>query len=236
MVARARTISVLYLKMYNKPTLLYSAGCYGAFCLQMLNLNDVVAAESYHDRPIDYLYTRPNRADHHLIKEEDLDSPIIKITYTDEHADLINRNKWTKVKNHLNEQAAATFPNNKNKELYTMAIHKCNLLDKDNPFKKIVKKDTVEIKFDWFLSDLNTWSSKFKIVFEKFNIPLSGQYLQNCFEIFHKSQEHVFKAHEQKNDLIEESNKLAETYFKNYKNEYSEFYFDEIYKKWENKT
>jgi len=217
--------------MYNKPKLIYSAGCYGAFFAKMLNLNKIIAEESYHAKPTDYFYTQPNSADHHLIKEEDLDSAIIKITYTDEHADLINRNKWTKVKGHLEEQSKKTYPNNKNKELYTMAIHKLMLLDKDNPFKKTVKKDTLEIKFDWFCSDLNTWSSMFKIIFEKLNIPLSGQYLQNCFEIFNKSQEHIFKAHEQKNDLIAESNKLAEIYFKNYKNDYRECYFDEIYTK-----
>jgi hypothetical protein len=132
----------------------------------MLNLNKIIASESYHTEPTEYLYTQPNRSDHHLVREEDIDSAVIKITYTDQDVDLINRNKWTKVTGHLKEQAIATFPNNKNKELYTMAIHKCNLLDNDNQFKKIIKKDTIEIKFNWFLGDLNVWLSVFKDVFK----------------------------------------------------------------------
>ena len=123
--------------MHNKPTLLYSAGCYGAFCLQMLNLNRIIPSQSYHDQAVDCQYTQDNRPDHHLVSEKDIESPIIKITYIDDDVDLINRNKWTKVENHLKEQALATFPNNKNKELYTMAIHKCNLLHEDNQFKKL---------------------------------------------------------------------------------------------------
>jgi len=215
--------------MHKKPTLLYSAGCYGGFCLQMLNLNKIIANESYHTETTEYLYTQPNRSDHHLVREDDIDSVVIKITYTDQDVDLINRNKWTKVTGHLKEQAIATFTNNKNKELYTMAIHKCNLLDNDNQFKKIIKRDTIEIKFNWFLGDLNVWLSVFGDVFKKLKIPTSDQYLQNCFEIFNKSQEPIFRAHKEKNDLIEESNKLATIYFKKYKNEYSEFYFDQIF-------
>jgi len=215
--------------MHKKPTLLYSAGCYGAFCLQMLNLNEIIANKSYHNQSTDYQYTQPNRPDHHLIKEEDIDYPIIKITYTDEDVDLINRNKWTKVENHLKEQAIATFPNNKNKELYTMAIHKCNLLNNDNQFKKVIKEDTLEIKFNWFLGDLDIWLLKFYKVFETLKIPTNKEHLQKCFNVFNKSQELILKAHRQKNDLIEESNKLATIYFQKYKNEYSEFYFDKIF-------
>jgi hypothetical protein len=215
--------------MHKKPTLLYSAGCYGAFCLQMLNLNKIVANNSYHNQPIDYQYTQHNRPDHHLIKEEEIDCPIIKITYTDEDVDLINRNKWTKVENHLKEQAIATFPNNKNKELYTMAIHKCNLLNNDNQFKKVIKEDTLEIKFNWFLEDFDIWLLKFYKVFETLKIPTNKESLQKYFHVFNKSQEFILKAHKQKNDLIEESNKLATIYFQKYKNEYSEFYFDKIF-------
>ena len=215
--------------MHKKPTLLYSAGCYGAFCLQMLNLNEIVSAEFYHDQPIDYRYTQNNRPDHHLVGEENIESPIIKITYTDDDIDLINRNKWTKVENHLKEQALATFPNNKNKELYTMAIHKCNLLDKDNQFKKIIKKDTVEIKFNWFLHDLEGWLLVFYNVFERLQIPAKHEYLKNCYAVFHAGQKSILKAHQEKDDLIEQSNQLAEIYFKKHGNEYSEFYFDQIF-------
>jgi hypothetical protein len=87
--------------MHKKPTLLYSAGCYGAFCLQMLNLNEIIANESYHNQPTDYQYTQPNRPDHHLIKEEEIDclieKEVTKYTYAlDEQLKLINREEFFK--------------------------------------------------------------------------------------------------------------------------------------------
>lgn len=215
--------------MRNKPTLLYSAGCYGGFCIQMLNLHKIIPSQAYHERQVNYRYTQKNRPDHHLIDEQNVKSPIIKITYMDQDADLINRNKWTKVDNHLKDQALATFPNSKNKELYTMAIHKCNLLDEHNQFKKIIKQDTIEIKFSWFLLDLEEWLLQFYDIFERCEIPVEQEYLKTCHNIFRTSQEHILKAHQEKKDLIEQSNQLANTYFKKYKNEYSEFYFDQIF-------
>jgi hypothetical protein len=203
--------------MHKKPTLLYSAGCYGAFCLQMLNLNEIMPSHSYHNQLTDYRYTQTNRPDHHLINEKDIDSLVIKITYTDDDVDLINRNKWTKVENHLKEQALVTFPNNKNNELYTMAIHKCNLLDKDNQFKKIIRKDTVEIRFSWLFYDLENWLLEFYNIFERLQIPVRHVYLKNCYDIFHMSQAPILKAHQEKNDLIEQSNQLANIYFQKHK-------------------
>ena len=201
------------------------------FLIQMLNLNQIMPSQSYHTQTINYRYTQPRRPDQHLINEEDVDSLIIKITYTNQNVDLINRNKWTMVENHLKEQALVTFPNNKNNELYTMAIHKCNLLDENNQFKKIIKKDTVEIKFDWFFYDLKSWLLEFYNIFERLQIPVKQVYLKNCYDILHISQAPILKAQQEKDDLIEQSNQLANIYFQKYKNEYSEFYFDQIFNK-----
>jgi len=102
-------------------------------------------------------------------------------------------------------------------------------LDLLNQFKKIIKKDTLEIQFNWFLHDLEVWLSEFYNVFEVLQIPIKHEYLKNCYDVFHNSQESILRAHQEKNDLIEQSNQLASIYFQKYKNEYSEFYFDQIF-------
>ena len=66
-------------------------------------------------------------------------------------------------------------------------------------------------------------------MFERLQIPAKHEYLKNCYDVFHTSQEPILKAHQEKKDLIEQSNQLAEIYFKKHKNEYSEFYFDQIF-------
>ena len=82
----------------DKPTVLYTAGSYGAFLNNVLNEQNVTANESYHT--VNYnrkeTNTTPNFTKHHVLKEDDIDGPVIKITYSDGNIAMINRNKWTK--------------------------------------------------------------------------------------------------------------------------------------------
>ena len=216
--------------MHDKATLLYTAGSYGSFLLNILNKNEISPSEYYHDKHIDYKFTNGNIYNHHLLKEHDLTNTVIKITYTDNDISLINRNKWHKVQNHLQEQSLKTFPNNKNKELYSMAIHVCNLLDKNNHFRKIENYNNIEVKFNWFLEDFNSWLKNFGNVFKKLDIPFDSSLLERQHIIFNKSQQNILKQEKYGNDLISKSYKLAKKYFLKYNTEYSEMYFDNIYK------
>lgn len=213
----------------DKPTLLYTAGSYGAFLLFVLNQNEITVGESYHNKAIVYRNTNENIDNHHLIDENVVGHKVIKITYQDNDISLINRNKWHKVTGHLESQASATFPNNPNKELYTMAIHVCNLLDKNNHFRAMQNNQNIEFKFEWFLQDFDSWVSTFGKTFQKMQVAMDLNLLRSQFDAFNQSQRAILQAEQNANDLISRSYSLAKKYFSKYNNQYSELYFNEIF-------
>jgi hypothetical protein len=211
-----------------KTNLLYPAGCYGEFTFRMLNLKETTSSLSYNAH-IEPVYTEKYNANHHLEKEQNINGHVTKITYTDADIDLINRNKWTKVKGHLEEQAIRTFPDNSNRELYTIAIYKCDLLNQNNHFKKLENPSNLEIKFNWFLSNCENWLFNFGNIFKSLFIPITDNKLEDYYNIFSTSQQSIIKQHQENNDLIAEANIFGEKYFKKYGCDYNELYFNEMH-------
>ena len=161
--------------------------------------------------------------------EKESDEFHIKVTFNESNVDLINRNKWTKVKGHLEEQAIRTFPDNSNRELYTIAIYKCDLLNQNNHFKKLENPSNLEIKFNWFLSNCENWLFNFGNIFKSLFIPITDNKLEDYYNIFSTSQQSIIKQHQENNDLIAEANIFGEKYFKKYGCDYNELYFNEMH-------
>jgi len=202
----------------SKTTVLFEAGTYGQFLIKVLNLSLLTEQTHFLLPGITYVNTTPKRADHHLIDDDELDSHVTKITFEDSDSDLINRNKWTKLPEHLDEQANLTFPKDSNSKLYTIACSKINLLDPKNFFKKIKKEQNFEFKFKYFHYDIKNYIIQVDNLFSKLKIKVSKNYLENSKKTFDNSQESIKKAHDIKNDLIHEGNKLGELYFQKFGN------------------
>tara|TARA_R100000081_G_C4774447_1_gene147668 strand:+ start:108 stop:752 length:645 start_codon:yes stop_codon:yes gene_type:complete len=202
----------------SKTTVLFEAGTYGQFLIKVLNLCVLTEQTHFLLPGIIYVNTTPKRADHHLIDDNELDSHVTKITFEDSDSDLINRNKWTKLPEHLDEQANLTFPKDPNSKLYTIACSKINLLDPKNFFKKIKKESNFEFKFKYFHYDITNYTIQVDNLFSKLKIQVAKNYLENSKKTFDKSQESIKKAHDIKNDLIHEGNQLGALYFQKFGN------------------
>ena len=197
--------------------------------MRILNLTEI-SIQTHFDLPKEYINTTPKRADHHLIDEDYVDGHITKITFTNDDADLINRNKWTKLPEHLKDQANNTFVGNKNAELFTIACNKINLLNPNNIFKKIKNKETLEIKFKTFHLGTIEFVTFFLELFSKLKIKVTKNYLEQCKSMFDISQENILKENNNKNDLIHEGNKLGELYFKTFSNDIKTENFEKLLK------
>jgi len=174
--------------------------------------------------------THPKRKDHHLIQEEQVDTHTTKITYEKGDENLINRNKWFKLQEHLEEQANLTYPNSKNKKIYTIAINKCNLLDQNNIFRKITRDTTLEIKFKTYLESASKFANIFEQVFEQLRISFNKNLIISSHSNFLKGQEEIFQNHKTGNDIFAEGNILGEKYYQQYGLNFNESNFDKIYK------
>ena len=212
-----------------RTNLLYPAGCYGEFFFRMLNLKETTESLSY-SANFNPINTEEYNGNHHIMSEKDINGHVTKITYTDDDIDLINRNKWTKVQGHLDEQSIKTFPNNSNRNLYTMAIYKCDLLDKTNHFKSIEKNSNLEVKFKWFLQSMEQWLINFGNIFKVLSIQINENKIKEYYNIFTRSQQEILEQHSQSNDLIAKSNQLGKMYFDRHGNEYNELHFDKLCK------
>ena len=208
--AKVPTTSVLYLTVI-KTTLIYEAGCYGEFVFNLLNLREIKPEIRYNAHGFDPINTHPFRHDHHLLSENDVKGHVTKITYTDKYIDLINRNKWTKVTGGIENFTSQKFPEHINKTLFAIAIGKINLLDSANKFKKILRADTLEIKFESFFFEKSRWITNFANLLEKLGIKVNISYLEECHTIFSKSQEKLIKFN--KEDTIFLGNKLGDYYY-----------------------
>lgn len=215
--------------MDNLPIVIYTAGSYGNQVLRVLNKNPAQKVLTYDGLEAEYKHTRPTFAEHHLSTEDSVEPPIVKVTYGDNDISIINRNKWTKVAEHLEEQADKTFPGNINRQLYTMAIHVCNLLDENNHFRLIQKTDTVEFKCETFRQNLDAWVTNFKKVEETFNIPHDADHIASHYQTFQIAQQKIFEDERTSNDDIAKSFKLGKIYYQKYKNNYNVNYFNEIF-------
>ena len=217
-----------------KPTILYTAGSYGGLLVRIINNAPPLIAETYHLENWNLQYTLPARRvfvgnDHHLVFENKIEGPIIKITYDNDDISLINRNKWHKIKNHLLEQANKTYPNNPNKKIYTMSIHVCDLLG-STLFKSIEKKETSEFKFKFFTQNLSVWKYQFGKLHDTLGIPLNNLALAEHYDCFQKGQEIILKKHRDDNDDIAKSYKLGKKYYSIHHNKYNEDYFNQLFK------
>lgn len=214
----------------HKTTLLWAPGTYGEYTLRLLNKNSIPNnVQEYGVLKRQVQNTLPKRADHHLIEEDKVDTHVTKITYKVGDENLINRNKWCKLQEHLEEQSMKTFPNNKNRKVYTIAINKCNLLDSHNIFKKITKKTTLEIKFEWYLEPADKFAENFANIFDQLNIPIQKDELISSHSNFLQGQKEIFDAHKKNNDIFAEGNQLGEKYYQQYGLNFSEINFDKIF-------
>ena len=214
-------------QMVSKPTLLYTAGSYGGLLSRIINNAPPLIAETYHSKNLDLQYTLPTRNDHHLVSENDIEGRVIKITYDNNDISLINRNKWHKVKDHLLEQSNRSYPNNPNKEIYTMAIHVCDLLGA-TLFKSIEKKETIEFKFKFFTQDLSAWKYQFGKIHNTLRIPFNNLTIAEHYDCFQKGQEIILNKHRDDNDDIAKSYKLGKKYYSVHHNHYNEDYFNQL--------
>ena len=217
MVVKVKIILVHYLTV-NKTTVLFEAGTYGQFLLKLLNLTEISITEHFEFPYITYTNTTPKRSDHHLIEEKEIKGHVTKITFDNLDADLINRNKWTKLPEHLEEQANKTFYNDKNAKLFTIACNKINLLSPNNIFKKVASTNTLEVKFKSFHFDIPNFIYYFIDIFSKLNIPITKDYLERSKKNFDISQNNIIEANNKKNDLIHDGNILGQMYFDTFGN------------------
>ena len=202
----------------NKTTVLFEAGTYGQFLLKLLNLTEISITEHFEFPYITYTNTTPKRSDHHLIEEKEIKGHVTKITFDNLDSDLINRNKWTKLPKHLEEQANKAFSNDKNAKLFTIACSKINLLSPNNIFKKVANANTLEVKFKSFHYDITNFIDFFIDIFSKLNIPITKDYLERSKKNFDISQNNIIEANNKKNDLIHDGNILGQMYFDTFGN------------------
>ena len=214
----------------KKPWPLFTAGSYGHLLTRILNHVPPLLAENYHETIYDVKYTKKVSAYHHLVDETTIKGPVVKIIYEDDDVGLINRNKWTKVRNHLQQQSEKTFPNSPNKEIYTMAINVCNLLG-PNHFKEILDNKTIGFKFSYFLDSIEVWHQQFNILFDAFEIPRNNLLVTQYYNNFQKSQSSIMEKHLADNDDIAESFRLGKNFYNLYgkNNGYSLSKFDDLY-------
>ena len=214
--------------MHNLPIVIYTAGSYGNQVLRILNKNPAQKVLTYDGLQAEYQYTRPTFGGHHTSTEDDVEPPVIKVTYDDNDISLINRNKWTKVAEHLEGQANNTFPNSPNKKLYTMAIHVCNLLDTNNHFRSIQNKSTMEFPCATFRQNDSVWIENFKEIEEKFKIPHDPAHIISHYTTFQSAQQQLIHDETQASDDIAKSYELGKLYYQKHKNNYNIDYFDNV--------
>jgi len=224
---KEKTTLVHFLKM-DKPTVLYTAGSYGAFLNNVLNEQNVTANESYHT--VNYnrkeTNTTPNFTKHHVLKEDDIDGPVIKITYSDGNIAMINRNKWTKYPYDLEEQSKKLHPKHKNRELYTMARYAIDLMRPDNHFRKIEKETTYEFKMDWFRNEDIFVEQTIKCS-QHFGFNLNKTLIQNSHIKFMEGQQNILTAHFTNSDSIAHANSLASVYYDRHGADFIERWFEQ---------
>jgi hypothetical protein len=216
--------------MADKPYILFTAGSYGHLLTRIINHVPPLVAENYHETEYGTKYTNICMDDHHLVDETTIDGPVIKITYEDNDVSLINRNKWTKVRGHLQEQSEKTYPKSPNKQIYTMAIHVCELLG-PNHFKKVLNDKTVEFKFSHFHDSLEVWQNEFNRVYDQFKIPKNELLVTQYYNNFQKGQSSIMKKHLANADDIAESFRLGKKYYSLHKRNYNLAMFDNVYGK-----
>ena len=216
--------------MADKPHILFTAGSFGSLLTRIINHVPPLVAENYHDTKYAVKYTKGVMSDHHLVDETTINGPVIKITYEDNDVSLINRNKWTKVRGHLQQQSEKTYPESPNKEIYTMAIHVCELLG-PNHFKKVLNDHTVEFKFSHFYDSLEVWQNEFNRVYDQFEIPKNEFLVTQYYENFQKGQSSIMNNHIADADDIAESFRLGKKYYSLYKSNYGLSMFDSVYGK-----
>ena len=216
--------------MADKPYILFTAGSYGHLLTRIINHVPPLVAENYHETDYDVKYTKSIMGDHHLVDETTINGPVIKITYEDNDVSLINRNKWTKVRDHLQEQSEKTYPTSPNKQIYTMAIHVCELLG-PNHFKKVLNDQTVEFKFSHFHDSLEVWQKEFSRVYDLFEIPRNELLVIQYYDNFQKGQSSIMSKHLADADDIAESFRLGKKYYSLHNRNYDVSMFDNVYKK-----
>ena len=215
--------------MADKPDILFTAGSHGHLLTRIINHVPPLVAENYHETEYEVKYTKSVMGDHHLVDETTIDGPVIKITYEDNDVSLINRNKWTKVRDHLQEQSEKTYPESPNKEIYTMAIHVCELLG-PNHFKKILNDQTVEFKFSHFHDSLEVWQSGFGKIYDQFEIPSNELLVTEYYDNFQKGQSLIMSKYLEDTDDIAESFRLGKKYYSLHNKNYDLSMFDSVYK------
>jgi hypothetical protein len=155
-----------------------------------------------------------------------LDELNLKISYSEEHIDLISRNVWSKLPNHLIEKTDELFNNCNididyiNKKIITIAFYKDKLLHGLNKWNKLLKESTVELPFDYFFTDKENWLNNWKKLLEQLGIKTTDQYIINAYNIFNHTQKSLIEEHNfykrlkwSEQDVIGKGNHLGELYF-----------------------
>jgi hypothetical protein len=150
----------------------------------------------------------------------------LKITYKEEHIDLISRNVWNKLPDHLKEKTNELFENypsdidDVTKKIITISFYKNKLLYRLKNWNKILKQTTLELPMHYFFTNIEDWLLNWKKLFKNLSCTATDQYIFDAYHIFHKTQrslldEHNFykNLHWSKQDIIGKGNHLGELYF-----------------------
>lgn len=158
--------------------------------------------------------------------EQLLDQFNLKITYQEEHINLISRNVWNKLPYHLIEKTDELFKNYKGdiddvkKKIITIAFYKNKLLHGLKDWNNILKQSTLLLPMHYFFADKEHWLLHWKKLFENLGVNATDQYIIGAYHIFNQTQKSLIEEHNffenvewSKQDVIGKGNHLGELYY-----------------------
>jgi hypothetical protein len=216
--------------MFGKKflTINYFGGSYGSFVKAFLTGNLIL---DHINLDVNNFHATPNKSLLLNIKkthdnELQSDESNLKITYNQEHIDLISRNLWNKLPEHLIEKTNDLFRNYEididydKKKIITIAFYKNKLLHGLEDWNKILKQLTIKLPFDYFLTGKQNWLNVWKKLFEQLGIETVDQYIIDAYDIFNHTQKSLINEHNfyknlewSKQDMIGKGNHIGELYF-----------------------
>lgn len=150
---------------------------------------------------------------------------IIKITYSENDVDLINRNKWKKWPHNFEQSKQEAFLSSNDidestKEIVTKSYFRSYLLKDMINWNNKVNGQTVEIPFNFFLLKKEEWITYASKIFEQCQIDYDVDYIQTAYSIFQSTQNSIINDHYENKlkewkdkDIIEKSNLVSNFYF-----------------------
>lgn len=150
----------------------------------------------------------------------------LKITYEKHHIDLISRNVWSKIPDHLKEKTDELFQYCEDdidyveKSIITIAFYKNKLCNGLKDWNKILKQSTLELPMFYFFTDVEYWLLNWKKLFQNLAVKATDQYIIDAYHIFNQTQKSLIEQHNlyenvewSKQDIIGKGNHLGELYY-----------------------